>query len=148
MQNSQEESGSIETDDSSRISQKYDPCKNGSSYRLLTHNHCYTTVENLWCLPSGGLRYKEKYQDLSTGRPVFCCLVSKSCWQTLLPPHGKTRDLFKKIRDTKGTFHEKMGTIKDRNGMDITEVEDIKMWQEYTEELYKNIFMTQIIMMV
>ena len=53
------------------------------------------------------------------------------------PPHGKTRDLFKKIRDTKGTFHEKMGTIKDRNGMDITEVEDIKRWQEYTEELYK-----------
>ena len=50
---------------------------------------------------------------------------------------GKTRDLFKKIRDTKGTFHEKMGSIKDRNGMDITEAEDIKKWQEYTEELYK-----------
>ena len=51
---------------------------------------------------------------------------------------GKTRDLFKKIRDTKGTFHEKMGTIKDRNGMDLTEAEDIKKrWQEYTEELYK-----------
>ena len=51
---------------------------------------------------------------------------------------GKTRDLFKKIRDTKGTFHTKMGTIKDRNGMDLTETEDIKkMWQEYTEELYK-----------
>ena len=49
---------------------------------------------------------------------------------------GKTRDLFKKIRDTKGTFHAKMGTIKDRNGMDITEAEDIKRWQEYTE-LYK-----------
>ena len=50
---------------------------------------------------------------------------------------GKTRDLFKKIRDTKGTFHAKMGSIKDRNGMDLTEVEDIKMrWQEYTE-LYK-----------
>ena len=52
---------------------------------------------------------------------------------------GKTRDLFKKIRDTKGTFHAKMGTIKDRNGMDLTEAEDIKKrWQEYTEELYKN----------
>ena len=52
---------------------------------------------------------------------------------------GKARDLFKKIRDTKGTFHAKMGTIKDRNGMDLTEAEDIKkMWQEYTEELYKN----------
>ena len=51
---------------------------------------------------------------------------------------GKTRDLFKKIRDTKGTFHTKMGTIKDRNGMDLTEAEDIKKrWQEYTEELYK-----------
>ena len=51
---------------------------------------------------------------------------------------GKTRDLFKKIRDTKGTFHAKMGSIKDRNGMDLTEVEDIKKrWQEYTEKLYK-----------
>ena len=51
---------------------------------------------------------------------------------------GKTRDLFKKIRDTKGTFHAKMGSIKDRNGMDLTEAEDIKKrWQEYTEKLYK-----------
>ena len=51
---------------------------------------------------------------------------------------GKTRDLFKKMRDTKGTFHAKMGTIKDRNDMDLTEAEDIKMrLQEYTEELYK-----------
>ena len=50
---------------------------------------------------------------------------------------AKTRDLFKKIRDTKGTFQAKMGTIKDRNGMDLTESEDIKRWQEYTEELYK-----------
>ena len=49
----------------------------------------------------------------------------------------KTRDLFKKIRDTKGTFHAKMGSIKDRNGMDLTEAEDKKRWQEYTEELYK-----------
>ena len=62
---------------------------------------------------------------------------------------GKTRDLFKKIRDTKGTFCAKMGSIKDRNGMDLTEAEDIKKrWQEYMEELYKKIFMTQIIMMV
>ena len=52
---------------------------------------------------------------------------------------GKTRDLFKKIRDIKGTFHAKMGTIKDRNGMDLTTAEEIKKrWQEYTEELYKN----------
>ena len=51
---------------------------------------------------------------------------------------GKTRDLFKKIRDTKGTFHTKMGSIKDRNCMDLTEAEDFnKKWQEYTEELYK-----------
>ena len=50
---------------------------------------------------------------------------------------GKTRDLFKKIRDTKGTFHEKTASIKDRNCMDLTEAEDIKKWQEYTEELYK-----------
>ena len=58
---------------------------------------------------------------------------------------GKTRDLFKKMRDTKGIFHAKMGSIKDRNGMDLAEAEDIrKRWQEYTE-LYKKVFMTQII---
>ena len=63
---------------------------------------------------------------------------------------GKTRDLFKKIRDTKGTFHAKMGSIKDRNGMDLTVAEDKKKrCQEYTEELYtKKIFTTEIIMMV
>ena len=61
----------------------------------------------------------------------------------------KTRDLFKKIRDTKGTFNEKMSSIKDRNGMDLTKAEDIKKkWQEYMEELYKRVFMTQIIMMM
>ena len=61
---------------------------------------------------------------------------------------GKTRDLFKKIRDTKGIFHAKMGSIKDRNGVDQTEAEDIKRrWQEY-RDLSKNIFTTQIIMMV
>ena len=62
---------------------------------------------------------------------------------------GKTTVLFKKIRDTKGTFPAKMGTIKDRNGMDLTEAEDIKKrWQEYTEELYKKFLMTQIATMV
>ena len=62
---------------------------------------------------------------------------------------GKTRNLFKKIRDTKGTVHAKMGLIKDRNSMDLTEAEDIKKrWQEYMEELYKKVFMTQIIMML
>ena len=60
---------------------------------------------------------------------------------------GKTRDLFRKIRDTKGISHAMNGTINDRNGMDITEAEDIKKrWQEYTEEMYKKIFTTQIIM--
>ena len=62
---------------------------------------------------------------------------------------GKTRDLFKKIRDTKETLHAKMGLIKDRNGTDLTEAEAIKKrWKEYTEELYKKIFMTKIITMV
>ena len=61
---------------------------------------------------------------------------------------GKTRDLFKKIRDTNRTFHAKMGTIKDRSGKDLTEAEDIKKrWQEYIETYTKKIFMTQIIMM-
>ena len=61
---------------------------------------------------------------------------------------GKTRELFKKIRDTRGTFHAKMGTIKDRNGIDLTEAEDIKRWQEYTEKYTKKIFTTQIATMV
>ena len=62
---------------------------------------------------------------------------------------GKTTDLFKKIRDTEGIFHANMNTVKDKNGMDLTDAEDIKKrWQEYTEELYQKIFMTQITMMV
>ena len=62
---------------------------------------------------------------------------------------GKTRGLFKKVRDTKGTFQAKMATIKNRNGMDLTEAEEIKKkWKEYTEELYKKIFITQITTMV
>ena len=61
---------------------------------------------------------------------------------------GKTRDLFKKTRVTKRTFHAKMGTIKDRDGMGLTEAEDIKGWQEYTEELYQRIFTMKTIMMV
>ena len=62
---------------------------------------------------------------------------------------GKIRDLFKKIRDNKGTFHAKMGTIKGRNGMDLTEADDIKKWQEYTQKNYtKTIFVTQITTMV
>ena len=62
---------------------------------------------------------------------------------------GKTRDPFNKIRDTKGTYHAKMGTIKDRNGMDLTNTEDMKRsWQEYTEKLYKKDLHNQIIKMV
>ena len=62
---------------------------------------------------------------------------------------GKARDLFNKMRDTKGIFHAKMGTIKDRNGMGLTEAEDIKKrWQEYTEELYKKDFHDQMTMML
>ena len=62
---------------------------------------------------------------------------------------GKTRDLFNKIRDTKGTFDAKMGLIKDRNSMDLTEAEYIKKrWQEYTEELYKNVLITRVTTMV
>ena len=62
---------------------------------------------------------------------------------------GKTRDIFKKFKYTKGTFHAKMGSIKDRKGMDLTEAEDIKKrWQKYTEELHKNLHMTQVITMV
>ena len=62
---------------------------------------------------------------------------------------GKTRDLFKKIGDSKGRFHARIGTKKDRNGKDLTEAEKIKKrWQEYTEELYKKVLMTQITMMV
>ena len=62
---------------------------------------------------------------------------------------GETKDLIKKIRDTKGRFHAKRGTIKDRNGMDLRKAEDIrKKWQEYTEEIYKEDFMTQLTTMV
>ena len=62
---------------------------------------------------------------------------------------GKTTDLFKILRDTEGTYHAKMGTIKDRNGTDLAEAEDIKKrWQEYTEKLYKKIFRTQITTMM
>ena len=79
-------------------------------------------------------------------------MLGVTIWNILIEENnrmGKTRDLFKKIRDTKGTFHAKMDLIKDRNDMDLTEAEDIKKrWQEYTEELYKKIFMAQIITMV
>ena len=81
------------------------------------------------------------------GKKAFLCDQCKEIEEN--NRMGKTRDLSKKIRDTKGDFHAKMDTIKDRNCMDLTEAEDIKKrWQEYTEDYTKKIFMTQIIMMV
>ena len=102
-----------------------------------------------------GKREKERYTHLNAefqriarrGKKAFLSGQCKEIQEN--NRMGKTRDLFKKIRDTKGTFHAKMGSMKDRNGMDVTETEDIKRWQGYTEELcIKKIFMTQIIMMV
>ena len=97
-------------------------------------------------------RVKERYTHLNaefqrTARRDKKAFLSDQCKEIQENSRmGKTRDLFKKIRDTKGTFYAKMGSIKDRNGRDLTEAEDIKKrWQEYTEELYKKIFMTQII---
>ena len=87
---------------------------------------------------------KERYTHLNAefqriARRDSKVFISEQCREIVENNRmGKTRDLFKKIRDTKGTFHAKMGTIKDRNGTDQTEAEDIKKrWQEYTEELYK-----------
>ena len=86
---------------------------------------------------------KERYKHLNAefqriARRDKKAFLSDQCKEIEENRMGKTRDLFKKIRDTKGTCHEKMGSIKDRNGMDLTEAEDIKKrWQEYTEELYK-----------
>ena len=98
---------------------------------------------------------KEKYSHLNAefqriARRDKKAFLSNQCKETEENNRmGKTRDLFKKIRDTKGTFLAKMGSIKDRNRMDLAEAEDIKKrWQEYTEELYKKFFTTQIIRMV
>ena len=102
-----------------------------------------------------GKREKERYSHLNEefqriARRVKKAFLSYQCKEIEENNRmGKTRDLFKKIRDTKGTLHAKTDSIKDRNCMDLTEAEDIKKrWQEYTEELYKKIFMTQITMMV
>ena len=97
---------------------------------------------------------KERYKHLNAefqriARRDKKAFFSEQCKELEENRMGKTRYLFKKIRDTKGTFHEKMGSIKDRNGMDLTEAEDIKKgWQEYTEELYKKDLHNQIITMV
>ena len=90
-----------------------------------------------------GKGQKEKYIHLNTefqkiARRDKKAFLSDQCKEIKENNRmGKTRDLVKKIRDTKGTFHAKMTMIKDRNGLDLTEAEDIKRWQEYTEELYK-----------
>ena len=86
---------------------------------------------------------KERYKRLNAEfqripRRDRKAILSDQCKEIEENRMGKTRDLFKKIRDTKGICHSKTGSIKDRNGMDVTEAEDIKRWQEYTEELYKN----------
>ena len=98
---------------------------------------------------------QERYTHLNaefqrTARRDKKALLSDQCKETEENNRmGKTRDLFKKIRDTKGTFHAKMESINDRNGMNLTEAEDFKKrWQEFMEELYKKIFTTQIITMV
>ena len=84
-----------------------------------------------------------------TARRDKKAFLSDQCRETENNRMGKTRQLFKNLRDTKGTFHAKMGSIKDRNGRDLTEAEDIKKrWQEYTEDYTKKIFMTQITMIV
>ena len=98
---------------------------------------------------------KERYSHLKAEfqrieRRVKKAFLSDQCKETAEKKGmGKTRDLFRKIRDTKGTFHADMGSIKDRNSMDLTEAEDIKKrWQEYTEELYIKELYIQIITMV
>ena len=98
---------------------------------------------------------KERYKDLYTEFQRIAkrdkkAFLSNQCKEIEEKNRmGKTRDLVKKIRHTMGTFHAKMATIKDRNGMDLTEAEDIKKrWQEYTENCTKKIFTTHIIMMV
>ena len=97
---------------------------------------------------------KERYTHLNAefqriARRDKKAFLSDQCKEMEETLEWETRDLFKKIRDPKGMFHAKMGSIKDRNGIDLTEAENIKKrWQEYTKELYKKIFLTQIITMM
>ena len=101
-------------------------------------------LTNSWKKEENGIGEKERYTHLNAEfqritRRDKKALLSEQCKEIEENNRmGKTRECFKKIRDTKGTFHAKMGTIKDRNGMNLTEAEDIKKsWQEYTEELHK-----------
>ena len=126
--------------------------KKGKKAKWLSEEALQTAVKRREAKSKGE---KERYKHLNaefqrTARRDKKAFLSDQCKEIEENNRiGKTRDLFKKIRDTKGTFHAKMGSIKDRNGMDLTEAEHIKKrWQEYKEEVYKKIFMTQIITMV
>ena len=117
------------------------------------------------CLLEGGLQISEKRKEVKGKGEKKRYTHLKAKFQTITRQDkkaflsdqcreennrmGKTREFIRKIRDTKGKFHAKMSSIKDRNGMDLKEAEDIKKrWQEYTEELYKKVSMAQIAMMV
>ena len=122
---------------------------------LLIAPHCSRATQSLLSAPAKSKGEKERYTHLNA---EFQRIARRDKKAFLSDQNkevegnnriGKNRDLFKKIRDTKGAFHENMGSIKDRNGMDLTEAEDIKKrWQEYTELYKKKIFMTQITTMV
>ena len=124
-------------------------CKKG---KLLSEEALQIAEQRREAKSKGG---KERYTQLTAefqriARRVKKAFLSNQCKETEENNRmEKTRELFKKIRDTKGTFHAKMGSIKDSNSKDLTEAEDIKKrWQEYTENCTKDIFPTQIIMMV
>ena len=118
--------------------------KFSSSFHSFTHFRCKPLFLFIYILSAKSKGEKERYKHLNAkfqkiARKDKKAFFSNQCKEIEENNRmGKTRDLFKKIRDTKGTFHAKMGSIKDRNGVDLTEAEDIKKrWQEYTEELYK-----------
>ena len=117
-----------------------------NTYRAIMKHQSFTFLFIYSCEKKRGekQRRKERYKHLNAefqriARKDKKDFFSNQCKEIEENNRlGKTRDLFKKIRDTKGTFHAKMGSVKDRNGLDLTETEDIKKrWQEYTEELYK-----------
>ena len=100
------------------------------NYKYFVNNKFFSSIKSKFTI----INLFSKFNGVSTTHILSdqCKEIEENCRM------GKTRDLFEKIRDTKGTFHAKMGSIKDRNGMDPTEAEDIKKrWQEYTEKLYK-----------
>ena len=108
------------------------------------------TIDERWRGTKGGKGEKERYTHLNAEFQRIAKRYKKVNKEMDENSRmGKTRDLFKKVRDTKGKIHEKMGKRKDRNGMDLTEADDIKKrWQKYTEELYKKFLVSQITTMV